>query len=515
MPRWLSLVAVLVALVTVIACGGGGGGTGPEGTYDGYQVMISITGLQGSGLVVQNNGSGDFPVPPNGDRAFFNNVKKGATYNITVSSQPQSPWQTCAVARGSGTVGNGDVTNVVITCVTNTYAVKGTISGLTGSGLTLRMNGGSDLAVTAGTSTFAFSAIPSMAAFAVTVATQPTGQTCTVGNGSGAITDADFTGVNVTCGAPGFTVGGDAIVGSSGLTLRLNGGAPMSVAAGASTFMFPNTLPNGATWNILVVDQPRQPIQTCTLIRAKGKISGANAAGLQVHCFGNSNLAGTEGSYAIVMNGRKQYLTFWLDGTYALATRLESPTCTNAGNGIEYGVYRRLADGSFFIRMANQDTNGECGLYNPANRPNPGPTGSLQRNGTTLTLSMPGDPPFTFTSVGSDPGTLVGAFVRADGNDGTVIVFEADGTYLYLESQEGPGLNLVPGYERGCYVASGSSFTSSLGSACRPDGAAALDLNGPGGGFSGKNGAAIPFQIVGPSAAMIDGVAYRRLLPTG
>src|SRR6056297_3899528 len=82
----------------------------------------------------------------------------------------------------------------------STYSIGGTVSGLAGSGLTLRNNGGDDLTVSAnGGFTFA-TEIDSGDSYSVTVATQPSSpdQTCTVTNGSGTAT-ADVTNIAVAC----------------------------------------------------------------------------------------------------------------------------------------------------------------------------------------------------------------------------------------------------------------------------------------------------------------------------
>ncbi len=81
-----------------------------------------------------------------------------------------------------------------------------------GAGLVLRNNGGDDLAVSAnGAFTFATS-LTSGSTYAVTVATQPSGQTCSVSNGSGTVAGANVTTVAVACVTnppPRFTVGRD------------------------------------------------------------------------------------------------------------------------------------------------------------------------------------------------------------------------------------------------------------------------------------------------------------------
>ncbi len=63
----------------------------------------------------------------------------------------------------------------------------------------LRNNGADDLSVSAN-GPFAFAtALTTGSTYAVTVLTQPSGQTCTVSNGSGTIGTANVTTVTVSC----------------------------------------------------------------------------------------------------------------------------------------------------------------------------------------------------------------------------------------------------------------------------------------------------------------------------
>ena len=81
------------------------------------------------------------------------------------------------------------------------FTVGGTVTGLLGSGLMLRDNGGDDLTVTAdGPFTFT-TPLPSGSGYGVTVATQPAnpGQSCTVVNGYGVPPDANVTNIVVDC----------------------------------------------------------------------------------------------------------------------------------------------------------------------------------------------------------------------------------------------------------------------------------------------------------------------------
>lgn len=81
---------------------------------------------------------------------------------------------------------------------TSSHAVGGTVSGLIGT-LVLVNNGGDALTVSAdGTFVFA-TPVPTGTAYAVTVLTQPSAQTCAVTHGSGTMGDANITNVGLTC----------------------------------------------------------------------------------------------------------------------------------------------------------------------------------------------------------------------------------------------------------------------------------------------------------------------------
>ena len=112
-----------------------------------FTIGGTISGLSGSGLVLQNNGGNNLTIASGATSFTFTTpIPAGTTYNVTVLTQPSNPAQTCAVTSGSGTA-NGNVTNVQVTCTTTTYTIGGTISGLSGSGLVLQNNGGNNLTV--------------------------------------------------------------------------------------------------------------------------------------------------------------------------------------------------------------------------------------------------------------------------------------------------------------------------------------------------------------------------------
>jgi hypothetical protein len=166
-----------------------------------YTIGGTVSGLSGSGLVLQDNGGNNLAVASwTAAFTFSTPIASGGTYNVTILTQPSNPAQTCAVTNGSGTA-NANVTNVQVTCTSTTYTIGGAVSGLSGSGLVLQNNGGNNLAVASGATSFTFSTpISSGGTYNVTVLTQPSNpaQTCAVTNGSGTA-NANVTSVQVTC----------------------------------------------------------------------------------------------------------------------------------------------------------------------------------------------------------------------------------------------------------------------------------------------------------------------------
>ncbi|MES9943839.1 MAG: hypothetical protein ABW080_02655 [Candidatus Thiodiazotropha sp.] len=200
---WVFKTVLLMPLLLLVACGGGGGGgSSDDGDTTGttYTLSGTLTGLTGSGLVLQNNGSDDLALSSDGSFSFATGLSDGSTYSVSVATQPTD--QSCTVGNGSGTIAAADVTAITITCTDSTggvFTIGGIVSGLTGDGLLLQNNGGDDLSITdSGTFTFT-TALNDGEAYSVTVATQPTGQTCTVTNGSGSLSGAAVTDVQISC----------------------------------------------------------------------------------------------------------------------------------------------------------------------------------------------------------------------------------------------------------------------------------------------------------------------------
>jgi 6-phosphogluconolactonase len=127
---------ILAAASALSACGGGGpsgmqpyppvaeatgtntgAGTGGS-TPTGYTVSGTVTGLSGTGLVIEINGSEDLAVASDGPFTFANPVASGSSYVVTVKNQPTAYREICGLSNGSGTVAEANIGNVTIDCST-------------------------------------------------------------------------------------------------------------------------------------------------------------------------------------------------------------------------------------------------------------------------------------------------------------------------------------------------------------------------------------------------------------
>jgi hypothetical protein len=176
-------------------------GAYPPPSADSFAISGGISGLTGTGLTLQLNGEQSTPITDNGAFFFKTGVPNGQPYAVTIETQPVGPSQTCSIAQASGLVKGANIANVSINCVTNSFAVWGQVSGLTGSGLVLQNNGGDDLTV-AGNGPVKFAAkLQSGSPYHVTLLSQPAEPdiVCSVSGGAGTVANADVTNVVVDC----------------------------------------------------------------------------------------------------------------------------------------------------------------------------------------------------------------------------------------------------------------------------------------------------------------------------
>ena len=168
-----------------------------------YTISGTISGLTNGSVTLSINNTYPIIVSQNGAFVFPNALPTGTPYAITVMVPPSG--QNCTVTGGSsgggaGTISNANVTDIVVTCATNSYTISGTVTGLgSGKSVILKLNGSNSLTVSTNGAFSFTTSILSGSTYSVTVGTQPTGQTASVINGAGTILGSNINNVIVNC----------------------------------------------------------------------------------------------------------------------------------------------------------------------------------------------------------------------------------------------------------------------------------------------------------------------------
>jgi hypothetical protein len=458
-----------------------------------FTVGGSVSGLSGT-VVLQDNGADNLTLTANGPFTFATGLATGAAYAVTVKTNPAG--QTCTVTSGSGTMGSANVTNVAVSCSANpTFTVGGTVSGLSGT-VVLQDNGADNLTVTAnGPFTFATALAPG-AAYAVTVKTNPAGQTCTVTSGSGTIGSANVTNVAVSCAAnPTFTVGG-TVSGLSGTVVLQDNGADNLTVTANGPFTFTTRLATGAAYAVTVKTNPAG--QTCTVTSGSGTIGSANVTNVAVSCTNSSGTAATDDfnrangalgpNWVGISDGALTITSQTVAGTVSSGTSGDIRTSevygSNQSSQVEV-TSTQLTGGQWIgpaVRAQNGGQNTYLGIYfwnngTPQLRLYKRISGSytqlgssfssgalpagtqllLQASGSTITFSQNGVARISVTDTsltGGAPGILAFGAARADNWAGATLAASASytvggtlsgltGGTLVLQDNGGDNLNLT------------------------------------------------------------------------
>lgn len=130
---------ILVSCLFIVGCGGGGSTSTPAQpsanvaqsvlasssssasvAESAYIIGGTISGLVGSGLVLQNNNGDDIAINGDGNFSFPTKLANKKTYDVRVKTRPATPAQTCRIENYKGVVSAGHVTNINVICKTNT-----------------------------------------------------------------------------------------------------------------------------------------------------------------------------------------------------------------------------------------------------------------------------------------------------------------------------------------------------------------------------------------------------------
>jgi sugar lactone lactonase YvrE len=372
-----------------------------------YQVGGVISGLSpGKQVTLSNNAQNPMTVSADGAFSFNTPVPYNGSYSVTITQQPTG--QLCTTSNGSGAGVTADVSNIVVVCSANSYQVSGAVVGLgAGKQVTLFNNGGNPTtAVSDGA--FSFSApVAQNGGYAVTVGTQPIGQTCTVNNGSGAGVAASVSNVVVICSANTYQIAG-AIVGLAAgkqVTLFNNTGNPTTLSA-EGAFSFSTQVAFNGSYSVTVGTQPVG--QTCSVNSGSGAGVVADVSNIVVICSTNAfQIAGT----AIGLGTGKQVTLFNNAG---------NPTTLSANGAFSFSA-PVAQDGSYSVIVASQPSGQTCTVSN-------GSGAGVVANVTNVVLVCSTN---TYQIAGAIVGLAAGKQVTLFNNSGNPTTVSAEGAFIF------------------------------------------------------------------------------------
>ncbi len=292
-------------------------------TTSSYSISATVSGLSTGSLVLQDDADKQLTFTSNSTQTFSNTYTSGATYSVSVLTQP--PGQTCTPSSNtSGTITANVTITVSCTSGSTSYSIGGMVSGLTGT-LVLQDNGGDNLTITSnGSFTFLTKLAPG-STYSVTVLTQPSGETCSVAGGSGTA-NANVTSVSVTCSATTYTIGGNVSgLSGTGLVLQYNNSDNLTIT-GNGPFTFLTQLAAGSAYSVTVLTQPSNPTQTCTVSNGTGTVDAA-VTNVSVTCSTTTysiggTLSGLTSGTVVLQDNGTDNLSLNADGKFTFATKL-------------------------------------------------------------------------------------------------------------------------------------------------------------------------------------------------
>ena len=86
------LLVTVTVMTSVVACSGGkSSGSTTTTTPTTYTIGGTVSGLTGTGLVLQDNGGNNLSVSASGSFTFTTAIASGGAYSVTVLTQPTRP----------------------------------------------------------------------------------------------------------------------------------------------------------------------------------------------------------------------------------------------------------------------------------------------------------------------------------------------------------------------------------------------------------------------------------------
>jgi hypothetical protein len=396
--RSAGVAAVMSCFLLLGACDNGS---------ESFSIGGTVSGLAtGTSVMLADNAGNPLTVAANGTFTFPTLIPQDASYNVTVATQPTG--QVCGVSNGSGSSVSSNVTNVGVACTASTFTISGSISGLANGAKLVLEDNGTDLMTLSANGPFSFAApVNYDGAYAVTVASQLSGATCTVSNGIGAGVTGAVKNVTVTCSAKTFPISGtlSGLPAGAQLVLQNNGADALSLSRNGA-FKFAIPVAYDGSYAVTVRTAPSQA--DCSVTLGTGAGVTAAVAGISVICSADTyTISGTAsglalGSQVTLDDNAAAALTLTADGAFTFATRI-------------------VAGGSYTVTVGTQPTHETCTVSN-------GHGSLIASNVSDIIVTCSTS---TFTIGGTLSGLAIGAQVTLDNNGADPLTLTADGAFTF------------------------------------------------------------------------------------
>ncbi len=287
-----------------------------------FSISVSVTGLTAGTLVLQDDAGQQLSFSSSITQTFSNTYVSGAQYAVRLVTQPVG--ETCATSGAtSGTI-TANVT-IAVSCSTGAtqYTLSVTTTGLSGT-LVVQDNLLDSLTFTSSTTQPFATPYTSGSTYAVTVVSQPAGQSCTLSNNATGTITANVT-VTATCttSTVNYTLSVMTTGLSGSLTVQDNQLDSLTFTTN-TTSSFAKTYASGSAYTVTISSQPTG--ETCTLSdNATGTMTGNTT--VTASCVPNytisvlpSGLSGT----LVVQDNKLDTLTFTTDTQQPFATAYAS-----------------------------------------------------------------------------------------------------------------------------------------------------------------------------------------------
>jgi hypothetical protein len=385
-----------------------------------FTISVTTTGLSGT-LVVQDDKADTLSFTTNTTKTFATKYASGSAYTVSIQTQPSS--QTCTLSsNATGTITAN--TTVTATCVSN-FSLKVTTTGLVGT-LVVKDDKADSLTFTTNTTKTFATKYASGSTYSVTIQTQPTGQTCTLGsNASGTIT-ANTT-VTATC-VSNFTLGVATTGLTSGTLVVMDNKSDSLSFTTNNTQTFSSTYSSGASYTVTIESQPAG--QNCTL---SSNASGTITANTTVTATCSSSNSST---LSVTVTGLSGSATLQddLGDTLTFSSNTTKTFTTSYANGATYTIYvtsqpsAQSCVPTYFTGTINSNLTVSAACASGSNRALGTVSGvstiSCQgaiKNGVCqqMTVSCPGVPDVqAYIKTNQPTGTAIGTVTYGTGTDG-------------------------------------------------------------------------------------------------